>query len=169
MLHSVWYVRQCTASTVVPKYGPHLVQWDITWGNGYFIGYTSRSSKQQIKSCQITNVLCLIVLKTTWALYIHQNFSFQLLRRKKNLQVIESKKLYRSIEIYELKITSTSFSVQILYILLLLLSFRHESLLAFLWRYLFKAFPIKIRFMLDTQLSILLNVSIFTAKKHCLF
>ena len=23
--HSVWYVRHCTASTVVPKYGPHLI------------------------------------------------------------------------------------------------------------------------------------------------
>ena len=25
--HSVWYVRQCTALTVVPKYGPHPVHW----------------------------------------------------------------------------------------------------------------------------------------------
>ena len=28
--HSVWYVRQCTASTVVPKYGPHLVELQMS-------------------------------------------------------------------------------------------------------------------------------------------
>ena len=29
--HSVWYVRHCTASTVVPKYGPHLVHSTISF------------------------------------------------------------------------------------------------------------------------------------------
>ena len=27
--HSVWHVRHCTASTAVPKYGPHLVYFKI--------------------------------------------------------------------------------------------------------------------------------------------
>ena len=56
--HSVWYVRHCTASTVVPKYGPHLV---YTWYSIHIIDvlndigqYTKKLPHKKVKTWLVT-------------------------------------------------------------------------------------------------------------------
>ena len=55
--HSVRYVRHCTASTVVPKYSPHLVQYHLTqkmgWQYKHCLAYFRLDS--DIVLCQFQN------------------------------------------------------------------------------------------------------------------
>ena len=75
--HSVWYVRHCTASTVVPKYAPHLVvtEYDCfvflaVWShtNGKIFAITGKVGIQIFRCTAMTSKLFILseCLRTVW-------------------------------------------------------------------------------------------------------